>query len=404
MNSWHDPDSAEYFILDRLLTVYERQLFSGNGINLKFLRIDASSTEVRRFKTGGWLTRTVEFNEAAENLAKDGYVTQELEKANVFTRDIRYIYLNADRADEIYELLGRKRRTDIVEEFCSLIKSSPVGNADIDSCLEELSAKAVRTGNIPSPFSKEDNELNRDIIRTLNALISLGKETFVRDFSTTVFLDSKYFERTVRSKVLSILKKVMPDTEEDDIFKSFGLVKYPETIYFKGPLKTDSIVFPPMKYRSSLDSEYVDSLVMAATQAKRVITIENKAAYFDYAKTSTPEELVIYTGGFPSPSVMHLLELVGKSGVTFLHWSDIDYGGFNIFNCIQKRVEQLVPFRMDADTLKSNKEVAMPLKSEDYRQSLERLLDDDRFSVFYNVITYMLDHNIKLEQEALYRG
>ena len=108
-----------------------------------------------------------------------------------------------------------------------------------------------------------------------------------------------------------------------------------------------------------------------------------------------------------SVSVINLLfdlsnEAVSKRQISFVHWSDIDLGGFRLYQRLKKEIFPYVrPWKMDLETLKENKERGMPITSEAYQKALADLLKDESYSVFADTIQYMLTHKIRLEQEVL---
>jgi hypothetical protein len=56
---------------------------------------------------------------------------------------------------------------------------------------------------------------------------------------------------------------------------------------------------------------------------------------------------------------------------------------------------------MDEETICRNKDKAMRIGRDSYLRQLGKLLADERYAVFHSVIRYMLNENIRLEQEAL---
>lgn len=69
-------------------------------------------------------------------------------------------------------------------------------------------------------------------------------------------------------------------------------------------------------------------------------------------------------------------------------------------NLLEKTGIQFVPFKMRVKELIENKNKLKNLTSTD-KKRLNKMLTDSKFSVFSDVISYMLENNVKLEQEIL---
>ena len=75
--------------------------------------------------------------------------------------------------------------------------------------------------------------------------------------------------------------------------------------------------------------------------------------------------------------------------------------GFLIFNnLLEKTGIPFVLFKMGVKELIENKNKLKNLTSTD-KKRLNKMLTDSKFSVFSDVISYMLENNVKLEQEIL---
>ena len=84
-----------------------------------------------------------------------------------------------------------------------------------------------------------------------------------------------------------------------------------------------------------------------------------------------------------------------------LHFGDIDIGGFEIYEDLRRRTG--IPFRpyyMDLATLREYERFARPLTEND-RGRLSRLRDKHKEAPYLEVLDYMEDKGIKLEQECV---
>ena len=81
-----------------------------------------------------------------------------------------------------------------------------------------------------------------------------------------------------------------------------------------------------------------------------------------------------------------------------MHFGDIDAGGFYILEHLKTKTGiPFQPYRMNAETLKKYKKQAVPLTEHD-RKRLQKLRQNP---VYSETIRYMLENNIKLEQEHI---
>ena len=130
---------------------------------------------------------------------------------------------------------------------------------------------------------------------------------------------------------------------------------------------------------------------------KKVITIENLTSFFRYWEENS---LIIYLGGYHNSIRRNLLKMVYEAipDAKYYHFGDIDAGGFSIL--LDLRNKTGIPFlsyHMDLDTLKQYSRYGKNLKESD-RKRLEKMCNNEEFS---EVISFMLEEDIKLEQECI---
>lgn len=129
-----------------------------------------------------------------------------------------------------------------------------------------------------------------------------------------------------------------PMRDAEDVFNEIGLVKYPPTLLIAGNLAVElanqndhvNVAFPYLGFPpSAIVGFTVDSRVNA------LLTVENLTTFHEIASRlhRSPEIVLLYTGGMPSPSWKRVYRLLvsalGGSARVF-HWGDIDAGGFRI--------------------------------------------------------------------------
>lgn len=138
-------------------------------------------------------------------------------------------------------------------------------------------------------------------------------------------------------------------------------------------------------------------LFSALKNIKKVITIENLTTFFRWKEEHS---LIIYLGSYHNRIRRSLLEMIYQAipDAFYSHFGDIDAGGFLILKDLRSKTG--IPFQsshMDLETLKMYEQYGRQLTESD-RKRLEKMKEDDEFG---EVIGYMLENNIKLEQECI---
>lgn len=150
----------------------------------------------------------------------------------------------------------------------------------------------------------------------------------------------------------------------------------------------------------SLSDEMIKSLILLDSNVTKVITVENLTSFYSL---NDKDAVIIYLAGFHNHTKHDLLLKIYNKfpNAEYLHFSDIDAGGFLIFNnLVEKTMIPFKPYRMGIEELQGNLDKAKKLTENDKRR-LNKMLMDERFVLFFNVIKFMLESNVKLEQEVL---
>lgn len=128
------------------------------------------------------------------------------------------------------------------------------------------------------------------------------------------FGDSKEFEKTVKARLLGILRKYLDsdeNAEDEDLLKQIGIVRYPEQFEFCGNVKLllecSVINFSCLQCGGSIClPDLIRGEFVIPPEVERILSIENRANYVNYIdKHRDANELVIYHGGQYSPSKKH---------------------------------------------------------------------------------------------------
>ena len=109
---------------------------------------------------------------------------------------------------------------------------------------------------------------------------------------------------------------------------------------------------------------------------------------------------MIYLGGYHNRIRRTLLNMIYETipYANYYHFGDMDAGGFSILMDLRKKTGiPFMSYHMDLDTLKEYRQYAKRLNESD-RNRLEKIRIEKEFS---EVIDFMLEENIKLEQECI---
>lgn len=358
--------------------------------------------------------RRILINDAVLVLAEKGLISFEWMKGED-DHFIAKVWLNYEQLDAVYEYVGRRSKSDMVKRVCTDIASLlrtihlPWAQKYLQDLYETISMKRSLGNRLP-----EDEQERENLFRAIKYIDAIGDhELLERVFSIQCFGDSKQFERTVRPRLLGILRKHLEtdeDTRDDDMLRRIGIVKYPEqfefcgnaALIFKEGIQVD---FSALKSGSCISlPDLINGKLVFSKQVKSVISIENKANYVDYiTKQRSCCEFVLFHGGQYSASKGKFLRAVAQaaSDLKWFHWGDIDYGGFSMLARLRREISpDVTPYHMDRlDLLNYDNLTASTTPV--YDEKLKRLLLLPELEDCYLTIKFMMERHVKLEQEAM---
>lgn len=328
---------------------------------------------------------------------------------------IASVWLNIDHLDSAYAAANCKPKGDIVETLsCDILQTQRQVNAPwarnfLQDAYDEIQRKRDTISTIPA------DHLERSLL--FKAIIAMdrlaGAECMERVFSLKTLGDSKLFERTVKPRLLSVLRKYFDsddDVTDEDILKQVGIVKYPEQFEFCGNItfshRTGSVEFNHLPGGSVIYSSDLSSgNIIIDPSIESVITIENRANYIDYIQNSkTLNELVIYHGGQYSPRKRIFLQTIAKEipkKCKWYHWSDIDYGGFTMLSRLRREITpEATAYHMGIKEFQHYEKFTATIKAS-YAEKLVTLKAHPELHDCYDCIDYMIQNKVRLEQEAM---
>jgi len=319
------------------------------------------------------------------------------------------VFLNNSQIISIYKYLGRKPKKLLLAQTLDLLNELQTIDAT-KICNEFITYLITRLeeGKTISEYIKiDDMERTKLIIRALSLTESNTEEYYIREFSIRHFGNSKTYE-----EVLPILLKIMKkfdtnfkDMESTAILAEYFIYSTPNYVYIKGDvglLKLDdtTISLKELKQGIGISGDDIEKISFNSIEAvAKVITIENLTTFFRWKESGS---IIIYLGGYHNSVRRKLLSIIYQSipQAKYLHFGDIDAGGFEIYEDLCRKTNiPFKPYLMDIQTLRNHKQYAKKLTGND-RKRIKRLME--RYSRYEEMMEYMLEENVKLEQECVF--
>lgn len=272
----------------------------------------------------------------------------------------------------------------------------------------------------PSPLLPQDSILAEAILKVLT-YTEQGPE-LMRVISTNCFQNSKYLEKNLVSKLVSIAKAYEPELmkyramEEDvlsqnEVLKQIGILTYPEIYEMHGCI---SLVLAEAVVDTGafgggfcLQSENVDSLLkLQLGGTKTVLFVENRTNYRRLVLNGGMKDtLIVFHGGFYSQAKRNFFRMIADNLSTSIEvkfWGDIDLGGFLMFTRLKRDLfPELIPYRMDQSEYETYKAFGIE-RSATYLELLRQRMADGSFDLIFNpVAEAILAYGRTVEQEIM---
>lgn len=405
----------ETYLLNALLDKYERSsLFRTGQGQRRILFKPSENQRMQPFLRDGQGQQA--FLRSVQALKAEGIVDfkwLKFEEENI----IQEIWLVADSKSiaQAYEKVQRLPKAVLQKQLVEVL-SKERGNFQVyeyELLLEAILLEASeKQRDWSTPF---DLAGLREILAVLSYLEN-QPETISdkRLLSIAVFNDSKYFERNIQAKLLGLFGKYVfewsaPELTVTEKLHDIGIGKAPGELHFGGGVKchfADGHVLDATWYQEGfiLSEGYVKQLKKITGRFTKLMTIENLANYYWFlrkqAKAGKTDCLIFYTAGFLSKNQIRFLESIEKpESLAIHHWGDIDLGGLGIFQQLQGIFPSCQPYHMDVATFTKYEGLRKPV-SQEYLAKAQRLLLNEDFSRFKEVLQQIIATREILEQEA----
>lgn len=389
-------------IINRLLDIYERRSgYAKRPEELRSIQFEVSK-EYPIYKDRYDNEKYRDINTAIEKNVAAGLIIAEKDQTGRYSK----IKLNIARIDDCYTLLKRTSIPDKCEKVLSILeKADCAGDFLIGRVVSDFCEQIKAYKKLPYDLGYDARRVG-EVLQVLATVTKLTSETYIRNFSTALFKDSKRFQREYRSTIESILFDYTDDVvEKDDILGYYNLYENPTYVLIKGNARIcfdeSAIELSEMPGGIALSNGSLAGIHKISVKTDKVITVENLTTYHD---CDEPDAVYIYLGGYHNTSKQKLLELIyEKNGdKEYYHEGDLDVYGFLILeNLISKTQIPFKPLLMDVETIERFYRAGLykTLTARD-RKMIESK-KDGQLSAYKDVLEYMLEYNCKVEQESI---
>lgn len=406
-------------IVNRLLDKYEssKHLYEPGVSNRRvMLRTDPRKKEFPEYEYENATIRDA-FNEAAEELAQQNLIAIQWLKGRPV---LECVILNVDAVLECYKLVGRAHPKELALKIAALVREELEYAATewIVAWRDDICIKAGEEFKVPTYCKKDLSQLETLLVALRAYDLQHGEPTTMRAFSSRCYHDTKFFERNVRDLFLQIARKydgaLAEVCEHEDLggrdqLAYLGIYARPELYELAGNVtihtRSGAINLNAAgDCGLALPSTVVDDIISFDLNAIRCVTfIENKTNYDEYIRTEKQsDELVIYHGGFISPKKRALfskLAIVAQSERAVYFWGDIDLGGFQMYEQLQKTFPNVQPMRMSEAEVEKYHHNGLA-RTEEYLCKLRTSHFNLDGSQFKSAIDKIVEYGITIEQEA----
>lgn len=395
-------DFEKKILVDLLEKFYSSK--KDNGTNIIDRRIILKPDKIynKYSKNDGEYEIKQTVNETVKSLIKQGYIFAEYQD---FSCSIVKIILNDLKIKEIEEFLCKKYSYESKDSKLNRLKTIIGTYKDASPICEQeclILEQKLRERKVPKDLDGYD-----DILKAIAFIENNNEELFIKEASDRIYHDTHYLEDKVIDSVRRVLEKYNNswDTSEynNDILHVYHIHKLPQTLKIKGNV---ILTFVDKTVDVSLFSggveflsEDIQNITRVQVLTKRFMTIENPTSYY---RLLPPDTTTFSLEGFANQYQREFLKKICSDNpeVEYLHFGDIDAGGFRIHKNICDFTG--VHFSMFSMSVAE-------LTNANYKSSLHKLTNTDverlnalkEIIEYESVVQYMLDHNVKLEQEII---
>ena len=376
---------------------------SGTNVIVRRTRITPSQLYKGYNRNDGDMTQIEAVNQAAMHCRQMGFLTFETEK---FSNEIRNIDLVDEKIEELeayleqtYHYESKASKRQYVEELIAMYSGrSPAAELECRKLRQ-----ALEKNRIPPKYQQA-----KDLLKALVFIENNREELFLREASMLIYGDSKYLEEAMLHPVCKALREFLgrpcgEDELEDEILEEYHIRREKQKLCLKGDvmLQNGGKELELGNFADGVEffSDELDGIERICIRVPEFITVENYTSWLRFRKEGA---VSFYLGGYAARFQRDFLRKVQEDNphLVFRHFGDIDAGGLYIHEHLCRVTG--IPFQMYRMS-------CAELQDARFRSCLQPLTNQDRIRLkslekqgtYRELAAYMLEKNVKLEQEII---
>lgn len=376
---------------------------SGTNVIVRRTRITPSQLYKGYNRNDGDMTQIEAVNQAAMHCRQMGFLTFETEK---FSNEIRNIDLVDEKIEELeayleqtYHYESKASKRQYVEELIAVYSGrSPAAELECRKLRQ-----ALEKNRIPPKYLQA-----KDLLKALVFIENNREELFLREASMLIYGDSKYLEEAMLHPVCKALREFLgrpcgEDELEDEILEEYHIRREKQKLCLKGDvmLQNGGKELELGNFADGVEffSDELDGIEHICVRVPEFITVENYTSWLRFRKERA---VSFYLGGYAARFQRDFLRKVQEDNphLVFRHFGDIDAGGLYIHEHLCRVTG--IPFQMYRMS-------CAELQDARFRSCLQPLTNQDRIRLkslekqgtYRELAAYMLEKNVKLEQEII---
>ncbi|MBR1714617.1 MAG: DUF2399 domain-containing protein [Treponema sp.] len=311
---------------------------------------------------------------------------------------------------KIRTILGVKDRNEQKKEeigfYSAIYEDSNSEQIVKDFCKHQI--ERLET-NKDAEYVQEDA---KNIIALLNFILKNKTEILERELSISVLSNSKTWEEKYKRKILKILRQSghfdalleqCDDEKEKNkiLLEECNIFSNPSYVHFKGNGK---ITFENGKCINvfsdiplALSSTSIRKIASFEIDDSKIMTVENLTSF---NRISDSETFFIFLSGYHNSAKQAFLKKIHKQNPNkeYYHFGDIDPDGFFILDNLRSKTQiDFTAYKMGIAELQKYSDFSKPLEQNDITKA-KSLIANEKYA---EVLRYMLQNNLKLEQEII---